>query len=90
MNKGLSSYLGVAILCVGFSASAVETTSEKVTNDKDKAVDTAKETYRNAKDEICELVNGKMECVAKKVKHKLQTAADKAKTKAKDVKSKVN
>ena len=90
MKNRLSSYLAAAILCVGLGASAAETNSEKLTNDKNKAVDTAKETYRNAKDEICELVNGKMECVAKKIKHKFQTAADKTKTKAKEVKSKVN
>lgn len=32
---------------------------------------------RNVKEETCELVNGKMECVGQKVKHSLQNAGDK-------------
>lgn len=32
--------------------------------------------FREVKDETCELINGKMECAAKKVKHSIQNGAD--------------
>jgi len=79
-----------ASLAVGFTASATETAGEKATAETNKSIDSAKETYRNAKNEVCELVNGKMHCVAKKMKNKMRTAADKTKTKAKEVKNKVD
>lgn len=40
-----------------------------------------KKGYRAAKDKTCEVVNGKMECAAKKVKHKVQNAGDEIKDK---------
>lgn len=49
-----------------------------------------KKGTRAAKDEVCEMVNGKMECVAKKVKHKMQNAADSVGTKVKDEKNKID
>lgn len=36
----------------------------------------ASKAMRGIKDETCELVNGKMECAAKKAKHSLQNGAD--------------
>jgi len=36
-----------------------------------------KKAARAAEDKTCELVNGKMECAAKKVKHSIQNGADK-------------
>ncbi len=36
---------------------------------------------RKIKDETCELVNGKMECAAKKMKHKIQNGTDEVKDK---------
>ena len=79
-----------ASLAFSFNAGATESAGEKATAEKNKAVDSTKETYRNAKNEICELVNGKMHCAARKVKNKMRTAADKTKTKAKEVKNKVD
>lgn len=35
-------------------------------------------TSREVKDKTCELVNGKMECAARKVKHSIQNGVDKA------------
>jgi hypothetical protein len=35
-----------------------------------------KKAGRKIKDETCEMVNGKMECAAKKAKHKVQNAVD--------------
>lgn len=69
---------------------AEETTMEKAETVKNKAVDKTKKAYRTAKDEVCELVNGKMECVAKKVKHKAQNLTDDAKTKANEIKNETN
>ena len=37
----------------------------------------AKKAWRGAKDETCEMVNGKMECAAKKAKHSIQNTSDK-------------
>ncbi|MBX2994249.1 MAG: DUF1328 domain-containing protein [Bdellovibrionaceae bacterium] len=37
-----------------------------------------KKTVRNVKDKTCEMVNGKMECAVKKVKHKAENAVDEA------------
>ena len=62
--------------------SAKDTTTEAYQDTK-KAV---KKGYRKAADKTCEMVNGKMECVAKKVKHSVQNAADEVKDKANDVK----
>jgi len=36
----------------------------------------AKKAWRGTKDKTCELVNGKMECAAKKAKHSMQNSAD--------------
>lgn len=69
---------------------AEETTMEKAGTKVDEGVDATKSTYRKAKDEVCNMVNGKMECVAKKVGHKVQDAADSTKTKAKEIKNKVD
>ena len=37
----------------------------------------ASKAMRGLKDETCELVHGKMECGAKKIKHSLQNGSDK-------------
>lgn len=69
---------------------AEETTGEKVgevASDTKKAV---KKGVRNMKDATCEMVNGKMECAGKKLKHKAQNAGDEIGDKADDVKKKVD
>ena len=73
-----------------FSATAEETTGEKLKHTANKAEDSVKETYRNAADKTCEMINGKMECLGKKVKRKAQTAADKTATKVEQLKNKVD
>lgn len=58
-------------------AMADETVKEKATeaaNDTKRAV---KKGARKVKDETCEMVNGKMECVGKKIKHSAQNVGDK-------------
>lgn len=75
---------------VALGAAANETTGEKIQTGANKAADKTKEVYRNAKGELCELINGKMECAAKRLKYKAQNAADSAETKAKEIKNKVD
>ncbi|HMN67574.1 MAG TPA: hypothetical protein PKC28_03455 [Bdellovibrionales bacterium] len=41
----------------------------------------AKKTMRKVQDETCEMVKGKMECLGKKVKHKVQDGVDEVKDK---------
>jgi len=86
----LAAFLLAFVLQVGVSAHAEESTSEKVGTAMDKTGDSAKKAYRDAKDKTCEMVNGKMECTAKKVGHKIQNATDSARTKAKETKNKVD
>lgn len=48
--------------------------TEEAANDTKRA---AKKAVRKAKDETCEMVDGKMKCVGKKMKHAAQNAGDK-------------
>lgn len=84
----------ISVLCLvsafAFSAAAEETTGEKVKNVANKTEDKIKETYRNAADKGCEMIDGKMKCLGKKIKHKAQTAADKTATKVEEIKNKVD
>lgn len=48
--------------------------AEEVGNDIKRG---SKDASRKAKDETCELVNGKMECAGQKAKHSIQKGADK-------------
>ena len=61
----------------------VEIKAEKIQN-------AVKKTYRKADDKVCEMFNGKLKCVAKKVKHSVENAADSISTDAKDLKNKVD
>lgn len=73
-----------------------KTVGEKIESGYEKTKDATKEAYedtkkatkkayRSAKDKTCEMVNGKMECAAKKAGHSIQNAADEVKDKANDV-----
>ena len=55
-----------------------------------KTVDSAKASYRDGKDKVCEMVNGKMDCLVKKIRNKTAAAIDKGKTKATEIKNKVD
>lgn len=86
--------IGVGILMVSFglstSAYAEEKTMEKVETKKNETVDSVKSTYRDAKDKSCEMIDGKMQCLGKKVKNKAKTMSDKTKTKANEIENKVD
>lgn len=76
--------LGVAM--VGFTAMAE--TDKPLSQDVKEAVqDTkkvAKKAGRKVKDETCEMVNGKMECAAKRVGNKIKNGVDEVKDKSND------
>lgn len=89
----MSRYLSLIALSVCLTGSVVfaeETVPEKIQTVTNKSVDKVKETYRNAQDKTCEMIKGKMKCVAKKAKNKAQTAVDKTQTKTKEIINKVD
>lgn len=86
----LVTYALTASLGFSLSAFAEETKGEKAETAMNKTADNVKKGFRSTKDKTCEMVNGKMECVAKKMKHKVQNAADSVETKANEVKNKTD
>ena len=58
-------------------AHADETVKEKASEMGNDTKRAAKKGMRKAKDEVCEMVDGKMKCVGKKIKHAAQNAGDK-------------
>jgi F0F1-type ATP synthase membrane subunit b/b' len=70
------SLFGLQATTVEF-AHADETMKEKAKETMNDAKRGAKKAARAAEDKTCEMVNGKMECAAKKVKHSIQNGADK-------------
>ncbi len=81
------SILGVAVL-FAVNAMAVETTTEKAQATLNKTTDVVKKTYRNAKGEICEMIDGKANCFVEKVVNKIKNTADSIETSAKESKNK--
>jgi len=57
---------------------ATEAVKHKVQEAGHDAKRSANKAGRAVKDKTCEMVNGKMECAAQKVKHSMQNGADKA------------
>lgn len=78
------------ILSFSFFAFAEEAVSEKAQTAGNKTSDSVKKTYRAVKDKGCEMINGKLQCVGKKIKHKAENITDEVKTKATEVKNKVD
>lgn len=67
---------------IAFTMPAFAEESEVAEDTKEVASDVKKSVKKGArkvKDETCELVNGKMECVGKKLKHKAQNVGDELK-----------
>lgn len=69
---------------------AEETAAEQTQAAGSKVANKVKQGARKVSDEVCEMINGKMKCVAKKVKHKAQNAADSIESKVKEEKNKVD
>ncbi len=89
-NNFLMALLLTTFLGLGINLMAEETTAEKIETSTNKGVDNVKSTYRNAKNEVCEMINGKMKCIGKKIKNKAKDLKDKASTKATEIKNKTN
>ena len=58
-------------------AYADETVKEKVSEAGSDTKRAVKKGARKVSDETCEMVNGKMKCVGKKIKHSAQNVGDK-------------
>ncbi len=86
----LHQVLLMGVLAFAFSTFAEETTMEKAETMKNKTADGAKKMGRKAKDEVCEMVNGKMECAVKKGVNKVKDGVDATGTKATEMKNKSN
>ena len=56
---------------------ADETVKEKVSEAGKDTKRAMKKGARKVKDETCEMVNGKMKCIGKKIKHSAQNAGEK-------------
>ena len=73
--------------CSGISTSfASETMGEKANEMGQDVKKASKKSVRAVKDKTCEMMNGKMECMAKKMGHKMENGADEVKDKVDDVK----
>jgi hypothetical protein len=80
----------LAIAMSSASSFAEESTSEKSEATATKAMDSMSEAGRNLDDKICETVNGKVNCVSKKIKNKLKNASEKSKSKVKELRNKAD
>lgn len=91
----MQSKISVCLMIVGLmfsplSALAEQSAGEKAKNKMHEVGDEAREAARDAKDEVCEMINGKLECVAKKAVNKGKTLWDKTETEAEELKDKVD
>ena len=68
-----------------FSALGDQTTGEKVEKWSRDTKSDVKKGYHRAKEEACEMVNGKLHCVDEKIKNRATESKDAIKDKAKDV-----
>jgi hypothetical protein len=64
---------GILTAQTAFADETVKEKAKEVANDTKRGV---KKGARAVEDKACEMVNGKMECAAKKVKHSIQNGAD--------------
>ncbi len=86
MKKISSVGLYILAASLGFAANvrAEESVTKKEETEKNEASDSAKRTYREVEDQACPLVNGKIVCLEKKIKHTVKNMSDSEKTKAKE------
>ncbi len=54
-----------------------ETVMEKIGSRTEKLADGAKEMYSDTKDGLCKMVNGELECAAKKLKNEIKSQSKK-------------
>ena len=75
---------------LGSTSYAEETKTEKVEAAANKAVDSAKKSYRKMKSKACETIDGKLECDQEKLKNHAKNISDKIKTDTKELKNKID
>jgi len=94
MNKIYKKQIIATVFALGLVLSTIaqaeETVVEKTQAVGTKALNKVKKGARAASDEVCETINGKVQCVAKKMKHKAQNAADSIEAKVKEEKEKID
>lgn len=73
----LTAVATTALLGSSNFAHADETVKEKVTEAGKDTKRAMKKGARKVKDETCEMIDGKMKCMGKKIKHSAQNAGDK-------------
>lgn len=89
MKKKLLNVFAIALITTSMNSVAFakdETMGEKVSEAASDTGKNVKKGVRTAKDKTCEMMNGKMECAAKKVKHKAQNVVGEGKDKVEDIK----
>lgn len=90
ITTGLLAGLFTASVLFTGTAFAEQTATEQVKEAGRDLKTGTKKAVRKVKDETCEMVNGKMECAAKKVGNKVDNAVDDVKDGAKNTKEKVD
>lgn len=73
----LTTVATTALLGTSNFVHADETVKEKVTEAGKDTKRAMKKGARKIKDETCEMIDGKMKCMGKKIKHSAQNAGDK-------------
>jgi hypothetical protein len=86
----LTMFMFLAFSAPNIDLQAKETISEKAEATKNDAVVGTKKVYRSAKEKGCRLIHGKMECLGKKIKNRAQNLSEKAESKIKEEKNKVD
>ena len=81
--------LGLVICSCSYSL-AEETDTEKLKTQINKEKSSIKKKYRHVEDQICETIEGKMKCVGKKMKHKINNVTDSISDKSNELKDKVD
>lgn len=66
--------MGAYVINISHADETVKEKAKEMGNDTKRAT---KKTVRKVQDETCEMVNGKMKCVGKKIKHAAENAGDK-------------
>jgi hypothetical protein len=84
-NINIAAVVVALALSFGLKTLAEESSLEKVETSKNKVADSVKSTYRKLDDKICETLNGKVNCVPKKIKNRIKNTSDKVKTNTTDV-----
>lgn len=89
-NLIAASLILVAAMALSLNSFGAETIAEKAETAGNKTADVVKRTYRNAKNEVCEMIDGKAKCAIKKVVNKVKNTADTIETKTNEAKNKAD